>query len=811
MNYKKVVSSTVIALSLLLQVASAPAQTAPSPFKFKPVVRAGDPAPVPPQIGSILNFSFNDQAQVALIADGGIILKSGNQVTPIVGLGDPAPGGGVFFNLDVPSLGPQGQVVFHGGTTAFPSTSGLFEFANGTITPLLADGTIANTGESITPQTSRLLANGDLIVANAFGGSLYRFSNGVLTRLVGTGDPAPGGGVFSFLQLPAINSSGQIAFEGFTSTGADGIFLFSNGVVTKIITSNDVFPDGVPFGFPFPPAISDSGQVVFGGISNSLADSGLFSFANGQLTIPVPRLALLPNGSVLNSVFISSVNNAGQIAFSAITEPGNDQGQFLFANGQISSIAVTGQTAPDGGVFNSGDEGGGIINNAGQVLFVGTRVLHGPALYLFSSNQLQRVIGQGDTIPRQPTFAFPTATGIGSGDLVLISDSTFPGGSGGYTATPARGNGQSQSNLAIHIGQDLGADGVAQFLFGFTMNQRGKVAAGVSSDARGTITVTQKGTVSVINDSGPNSAVAPEGTIPSINDKGEVAFVGVDLASFTSGLYLNSKGQTQLLLPSATPVPGGGTFGQFFNLSLNNLRQLAFMGQSTFGSTGIFFSSNGSLTSLATDGGAAPGGGNFQIFLANPRSGPVIDNSGDVAFASSLTGTDGGFFGSGGVFLFKNGVVSRIVGPDDPSPDGGIFLFADAPSINSQGDVAFFAETSNFNFGAFVYSNGTITQVAVAGDFVNNEGLGFVDLPILNDNGHLAFTANLFDGSNAIFVAAPADDADPSLADWTESTSGTPQDPKHMKEIRDRNNFLLSRGSRHGSGQNLQPVSPSNH
>src|SRR5689334_19978015 len=234
---------------------SVPSIAAQSAFKFKPVVRAGDAAPVPPEIGSILNVSFNDQSQVVVIADGGIVLKSGDQVTPIVGPGDPAPGGGIFFVLDVPSLGPQGQVVFRGGTTAFPFTSGLFEFANGTITPLITDGTLANTGETVTPQTSRLLANGDLIVADAFSGSLHRFSNGILTRLVGAGDPAPGGGAFSILLSPAINSSGQIAFQAFTSTGADGIFLFSNGVTTKIITSSDIFPDGVPFGFPEPPAI----------------------------------------------------------------------------------------------------------------------------------------------------------------------------------------------------------------------------------------------------------------------------------------------------------------------------------------------------------------------------------------------------------------------------------------------------------------------------------------------------------------------------------------------------------------------------
>src|ERR1051326_6167967 len=145
MKHRLVVPTTVVILGLLLLGSNLLAQTAPSAFKFKPVVRAGDAAPVPPAIGSILNFSFNDQGQVALIADGGVVLKSGDQVTPIVGPGDPAPGGGVFFVLDVPSVGPQGQVIFRGETTAFPTTSGLFEFANGTITPLITDGTLANT------------------------------------------------------------------------------------------------------------------------------------------------------------------------------------------------------------------------------------------------------------------------------------------------------------------------------------------------------------------------------------------------------------------------------------------------------------------------------------------------------------------------------------------------------------------------------------------------------------------------------------------------------------------------------------------
>ncbi len=47
-------------------------------FKFKPVVRAGNSAPAPPRLSSILEFAFGDQGQVAIIGDGGLILKSGS-------------------------------------------------------------------------------------------------------------------------------------------------------------------------------------------------------------------------------------------------------------------------------------------------------------------------------------------------------------------------------------------------------------------------------------------------------------------------------------------------------------------------------------------------------------------------------------------------------------------------------------------------------------------------------------------------------------------------------------------------------------
>ena len=805
MNTPRIATTLVLAALL-----APPALLAQSQFKFKEVVPTGDAAPVPPQLGSVLEFAFSDQGTIALIADGGLILKSGSTVIPIAGPGDSAPGGGLFFSFTQPSLGPQGQLAFV-ANASFPSTSGVYLFSNGAITQLIASGTPANTGEAVTPGFAKFTASGNLLVSDAFSGTLYLFANNTLTRLVGAGDSAPGGATFSLLLSGAINSSNQVAFQAVLSDGTNGVFLWSNGAVTKIIASGDIFPDGVPFGFPTAPDINDSGQVVFNGISNSIADSGVFSFFQGQLSVLIPRLAPLPDGSLLSFPFTASINNAGQFVFTAFTTNANNVATFLLSNGQLSTVETPGEAAPDGGVFGSPGnvEAGSVINQSGQILVIAAEAHHGPALYLFSSNRLSRVIGQGDTIARQPLFAFPMASAIGAGDTALIGDSTFPGGAGAYRATPAHGSAPGIKNLALHVGEPIGADGVVDFLFGFAMNNPGQVAASiVSSDARGTLLLNDKSTLQVLLDSSPNSPLDPSGNgAPAINNLAEIAFNAFDPNTFTSAVFLNSAGQNELLVSGSTPAPGGGTLDQFSNLALNGLDQLAFMAQPFSGSAGIFLAANGAVIALATDGAPAPGGGNFQLFFSFPRFGPVIDDRGDVAFASFLTGTAGGFFGSGGVFLYKNGFLSRIVGPNDPSPDGGVFLFADSPSINSSGDVAFFAETSAFGFGAFVYSGGKITQVAVAGDFVNNVGLGFVDLPVINNNRHVALTATLFNGQNAVFAAAPQSDNNPALSDWVISTHGTPPPPQRMKEIRAKNDLLQKRGKPH-SGANVRVINP---
>jgi hypothetical protein len=772
------------------------------PFKFKSVVRAGDPAPVPPQLGSVFEFAFNDQGQVALVADGGLILKSGSQTTVVAGIGDSAPGGGFFFSATSPALGPQGQLVFR-GNVAFPGVSGLYSFSNGVITLLIPDGTKATNGQKVRVGGASFASNGDMLVQD-FGGTLFLFSNATLTRLVGPGDPVPGGGTFTVFSGSAMNQSHQVAFLAFRSTGGHGIFLLSGGTITKIIAAGDIMPDGVPFGFANPPAINDLGQVVFGGVSNSIADTGIFSFSNGQLSLLIPEFTPLPDGSLFETAFTTSLNNAGQVAFVGFSS-NFDNGVLLFSNGQISELEIPGQAAPDGGTFGNGTEVGATINQSGQVLLLADRLQHGNALYLFSANQLSRVIGQGDSIPRQPAFEFPTTAGIAGGDLVLVEDSTFPGNSGAFTAMPSHGENPGQVSLVAHVGEAIGADGVINFMGSLGMNQGGAIAVEVtSSDASTAILLSSAGSLTVLADDSPASAVDLGGSNPAINDNGDIAITGFVPATQTRGVFLNSNGQTQLLLDGATMLPDGTSLNNITNLALNNDESLAFMAAPVFPNTSIFLFSGGQLVTLATNGSPAPGGGNFRIVFGLPAAGPFINNRGDVVFATQLSGLPPGSFGSSGIFLFSNGTLTRIVGPNDPSPDGGVFRVANSPSLNVNGDIAFFAETSLFTFGVFVFHDGQITEVVRAGDVISGERLSIPQRPELGNNGHVAFTVSV-GGRNAIFVAA-----NDGNAEGQEATPGDPVSPDEVQWELEKMELLQMPQPYDHPGQNVRTINPSN-
>ncbi|MBI4489690.1 MAG: hypothetical protein HY694_11440 [Deltaproteobacteria bacterium] len=93
-------------------------------------------------------------------------------------------------------------------------SSALFRRApDGTLTtlaPLLGSGDLNDKGEIA------FLASGVIFFINA---------SGQVSKVVGPGDPAPGGGSFTGIGFPQLNNKGQIAFFASLSTGKSGIFV----------------------------------------------------------------------------------------------------------------------------------------------------------------------------------------------------------------------------------------------------------------------------------------------------------------------------------------------------------------------------------------------------------------------------------------------------------------------------------------------------------------------------------------------------------------------------------------------------------
>jgi hypothetical protein len=786
-------SRRIAVLAFLAALFAAQTVSAQSQFKLREVVRTGTNAPVPQQLSFVSGFSLNSQGQSAFIGDGGLFLRSGGNNTIVAAFGDGAPGGGSFISVSAPSINLAGQIVFRGEVSS-PSSSGLFLFSGGKVTQLIADGALAASGDVVFPDTPSINDGGAVAFVSFIGNGLFLSSNASISKLAGPGDPAPGGGTFSSFSSPSINHAGQVVFTAFLSTGSQGIFLASAGTITKIVAEGDVFPDGGMFFFALgDPSINDAGDVAFSGLANGpSADSGLYLYSGGHLSVVVP--AFTPIASLGGDLLLpqsASLNNTGQIAFISqkIGSPSFGLSVFVFSAGNIIQTMTPGQSSPDGDTFSGAFSAQ--VNNAGQIGFISRLIEHNDALFLSSVGTTIRIAGQGDTVARQPKFEFPFAFGLSNQEQALVFDSTFPGGTGLFSASPG------SVTLNAHVGQSVDSDGVIQGFFeNFAMNGQGQVV--FNSDLSGgvsSIIVSSSGALTQLvraSFNGNGSPAPGGGTFlgvrqSSISNLGHVAFSG--FASFNSGIYLSANGQLSLAIDGNTPLPGGeGPFGTISLNAINDLDQIAFLAQSFPSPNGMYVLANGQFATIARDGDVAPGGGTFSLGFPDPRFGPAISNNGDVAFAADLS------TGGRGVFLFSNGTLTRIAGPGDPSPDGSTFFFVDAPTINATGQVAFSGETLN-GFGVFLYSNGKVATVAKPGDRIPpRNSLTFADLPQVNDGGEVAFGAGLATGEVAVFIARPKTDQDPEDVEIVSgpADSSTPHSRALLKAKHPRN-FVLEK------------------
>ena len=166
---------------------------------------------------------------------------------------------------------------------------------------------------------------------------------------------------------------------------------------------------------------------------------------------------------------------------------------------------------------------------------------------------------------------------------------------------------------------------------------------------------------------------------------------------------------------------------------------------------------SGDTTSMCGD--ASPIGGNFGgFFWGNTVFTPDINDAGDVLFFCDVNGGDS----RRALFLYQaaSGQIVKVAAVGDPSPIGGTFGAVGPGSINNEGKVVFLASQigDTINSNLFMWDNGVVTKVAALGDpapgggtfsGLGTESFGFQDgtsipvgpVPDINDSDQIAFRA----------------------------------------------------------------------
>jgi hypothetical protein len=179
-----------------------------------------------------------------------------HQLTKVAAAGEPAPGGGFFVSFGAPVVNNMGAIAFPAVVKLGPALGAIFvapaeapaDLFLGTGDPAPTGGVFARFSERIGFDDSGRVAFGAFINGNGPGFGIFVADGADRRAIAARGQAAPGGGVYtSFGAWPAMSHTGELAFVAATDQGSafDGVFLMSAaGKVTRIVTPGDPLMDG---------------------------------------------------------------------------------------------------------------------------------------------------------------------------------------------------------------------------------------------------------------------------------------------------------------------------------------------------------------------------------------------------------------------------------------------------------------------------------------------------------------------------------------------------------------------------------------
>lgn len=321
--------------------------------------------------------------------------------------GDPSPLGGTFSGffggtLGTPDINDNGDVLFLADVAQGSAPRGLFLYraADDSFHKVAAVGDPSPLGGTLTMLGPGSMNNAGTVVFVAVtdGGQsadILRWEDGVLTKYVAAGDPAPGGGTFTLLgseswgfpdgtsiaggPVPGINEAGMVAFRGYVADGisAGGLFLSIGGVHAWMVKAGDESPDGGIYLDFAAPLLNDNGQIAF--FADHTLDSQPLPVwvagSPGQWRTALAPYEQIEGGMIWGVAFsrnpMRTLSNNGDVVLwsSRLMEDQSERGTIVLsqADGERLVLAEQGQPGPFGGYWGGSMDGWPTINDSNQV------------------------------------------------------------------------------------------------------------------------------------------------------------------------------------------------------------------------------------------------------------------------------------------------------------------------------------------------------------------------------------------------------------------------------------------------------------
>jgi hypothetical protein len=158
---------------------------------------------------------------------------------------------------------------------------------------------------------------------------------------------------------PAINNNNEIAFSASVMNSANqakpGVFLLDRDRrLQPVALPDQALPDGGQIDFACVSSLNDAGIVAFEARWKGESRARAYLWDRGNISPAVPSGATVPGRGQLIDIWRTFLNNANRnVLVAARTElpPGQATGVYLIADGKLVPVAVPGQEMPGGGVL----------------------------------------------------------------------------------------------------------------------------------------------------------------------------------------------------------------------------------------------------------------------------------------------------------------------------------------------------------------------------------------------------------------------------------------------------------------------------